>query len=260
MLSEDTDCERTESAKSGSPIVLVHGFLGEPEDWDATVANMQVDRRVVRARLLDSPCERFDLASLAEALAREIENTGLAPATVVGYSLGGRVALTLANDRPELVRRAMLVSATPGLFDDDDRGQRSLADDALADELERQGIAAFVDRWYAQPLFASLLAHPDYGFVARRRSAGETGVSGRWARVLRDASPGRNPSLWHRLSALAERLTLVVGSLDAKYLGLAREAQRVAPLLRIDTVSGAGHAIHLERPAELAALIDQLLP
>jgi pimeloyl-ACP methyl ester carboxylesterase len=77
--------------------------------------------------------------------------------------------------------------------------------------------------------------------------------------VLRDASPGRTQPLWDELPLLAERISIAVGSLDAKYLDLARRAVERAPTLRVDVVEGAGHAVHLERPTALAARIDALL-
>lgn len=244
------------SREDASPLLLIHGFLGEPADWDAVVAALAVRRRILRANLLLHGAERADLASLASALASAIGRSGLAPLSVVGYSLGGRVAMTLAHAAPRIVRRAIGVSATPGVVDPVERASRAAADASLASALAHDGLASFLDRWYAQPLFASLRSHPDFALIARRRGAGDGGA---WARILRDASPGLNPPLWDALPDLASGLSLAVGSLDAKYLGVARDAARVAPELRVDVVEGAGHAIHLERPGALAALVDSLL-
>lgn len=252
MIIEDPRPDREEA----SPLLLVHGFLGEPADWDAVVAALRVPRRIVRANLLQHGAASGDLASLAAALAFAIGRSGLPPVSLVGYSLGGRVTMTLASAYPRLVRRAIAVSATPGIRDRDERTSRAVADDTLASALARDGISSFLDRWYAQPLFDSLRSHPDFALIARRRGDGDARA---WATILRDASPGANPSLWEALGSLSSSLSLAVGSLDAKYLGVAREAARTAPALRIDVIEGAGHAVHLERPQALAALIDQTL-
>jgi len=254
MLIEDPRM----ASERGPPLVLLHGFLGEPADWDAVVAGLTVPRRVLRADLLRAPVSSFDLASLARALSDAITRMNLPPVDIVGYSLGGRVALALLHDRPACAKHVLAVSATPGIDDAQERLQRSSADDALADVLERNGLGAFIERWYAQPLFAALRSHPDFGVVSRRRASGD-GAS--WARVLREASPGRNPSLWSelpRMTTTPNRLSLAVGSLDAKYLDLAREATQRVPALHVDVIDGAGHAVHLERPAALAARIDAL--
>ncbi|MDZ4753878.1 MAG: alpha/beta fold hydrolase [Phycisphaerae bacterium] len=258
MLTEDP----RPATEQAPPLVLLHGFLGEPADWDAVVAALTVPRRVLRADLLRAATSAFDLASLARALADAINELVRAPVDIVGYSLGGRVALALLHDRPDCAEHVLAVSATPGIDNAQERLQRSSADDALADVLERDGLGAFIERWYAQPLFAALRSHPDFGVVSRRRAAGD-GAS--WARILRDASPGRNRSLWSELRRMAttpsvtNRLSFAVGSLDAKYLDLSREVTERVPALRVDVIDGAGHAVHLERPAALAARIDALL-
>jgi 2-succinyl-6-hydroxy-2,4-cyclohexadiene-1-carboxylate synthase len=254
MLTEDP----RPATEQAAPLVLLHGFLGEPADWDAVVAAITVPRRVLRADLLRAPITSFDLTSLARALSDALDGLALRSVDIVGYSLGGRVALALLHDRPTSAKHVLAVSATPGIDDAQERLQRSSADDALADVLERDGLGAFIDRWYAQPLFSALRSHPDFGVVSRRRAAGD-GAS--WARVLREASPGRNPSLWSelpRMTSTPNRLSLAVGSLDAKYLDLAREASERVPALHVEVIDGAGHAVHLERPAALAARIDAL--
>jgi 2-succinyl-6-hydroxy-2,4-cyclohexadiene-1-carboxylate synthase len=247
--------------ESASPLLLIHGFLGEPADWDAVVADLGVPRRTLRANLPLHGREHADLASLADALADAIRASGLAPISAVGYSLGGRVLLTLARRHPLVLRRGIAVSATPGLRDAEERAARTAADAALADALLREGIGPFLDRWYAQPLFASLRSHPDFALVARRRSARASDArdAAAWSAILRDASPGANPHLWDELEALSAGISFAVGRLDAKYLAIAHEIERVAPSVGIEFVEGAGHAIHLERPGTLAASIDRLL-
>ena len=237
------------------PVVLIHGFLGEPADWDAVVACLDVPRTAHRVNLLAANVARCDLTSLASALAQALTSAGLTPATIVGYSLGARVAMTLLAEQPDVVSRVLAVSGSPGEVDDIERLARANADEALAGALEQNGLAPFLERWYSAPLFESLRSHPDYALVARRRLGGDARI---WAKVLRDASPGRNPSLWDRLPGLATRLWLAVGSLDGKYLELARQAHLVAPSMPLFIIDGAGHAVHLERPDALASLIDRL--
>ena len=253
MIVEDPRPYREEA----SPLLLVHGFLGEPADWDAVIADLSVHRRVLRANLLLHDAAEPDLQALAEALALAIERASVVPVSVVGYSLGGRVTMTLAASRPELMRRAIAISSTPGLEDGVERAARAGADEALAVALEQQGLSAFIERWYAQPLFASLRDHPDFGLVARRREAGDAAA---WANILRIASPGSNPSLWDRLEGMSAGLSMAVGALDGKYLAVAHDVARRAPHVRVDVIDGAGHAAHLERPEAVAALIDSLLP
>lgn len=252
MIIEDPRPRREEA----SPVLFVHGFLGEPADWDVVIAAMRRPRRVLRANLLGRDGSRSDIDALAAELAEGVRRQGLAPLSVVGYSLGGRVTLALADAHPMVVRRAIAVSASLGIDDPLERAERAAADARLAATLLADGLAPFVDRWYSQPLFASLRVHPAFPAMRARRAAGDAAA---WAAILRDASPGASPSLWPALPKLAAGVSLAVGELDAKYSAQSAEAARRAPELRVDVVEGAGHAIHLERPTALAALVDELL-
>jgi len=232
-------------------VVLLHGFLGSPEDFDA-----------LRRDLADFACEAPDLARLrgrdVAALADELAASlgPRPPRAVLGYSLGGRVALALAVRHPHAAERFVAVSAHPGLRDPAERARRAAADDLLAEDLLRNGMEAFVDSWYRQPLFAPLRTHAAFDDLRSRRGGGAPGP---WAALLRGCSPGRTEPTWDRLASIGDRLAFITGELDAKYRDLAAEAARHAPAARFATVADAGHAVHLERPAALAAAVRPFL-
>jgi 2-succinyl-6-hydroxy-2,4-cyclohexadiene-1-carboxylate synthase len=104
--------------------------------------------------------------------------------------MGGRHALRLALDRPDLVERLVLIGASPGLADTGEREQRRAADDALATHLEQIGVAAFVDEWLAQPIFAGLPV------AAQFRDERRTNTAAGLAASLRLAGAGAQESLW----------------------------------------------------------------
>ena len=141
-------------------------------------------------------------------------------ATYVGYSMGGRLCLHLALARPDLVERLVLVSTTAGIEDPDDRAARRAADERLATSLEHDGLDAFLHRWVAQPLFATL---PDPGLEDRRRND----VAG-LASSLRLAGTGTQEPLWDRLPALTMPVLVVAGALDATFVAA---AERMAALI-----------------------------
>ncbi|HZP29207.1 MAG TPA: alpha/beta fold hydrolase, partial [Acidimicrobiia bacterium] len=171
-------------------------------------------------------------------------------ATYVGYSMGGRLCLMLALDRPDLVERLVLVSASPGIADAGARDARRSQDERLALEIEREGVGPFLERWLAQPLFASLpreLAQLD----ERRRNSPT-----RLTHQLRVLGQGVQPSLWDRLGELRMPVTLVTGAYDKAYSDIARRmAQRIGERATLVTIPGAGHAAPLEQPAAVAHAI-----
>jgi 2-succinyl-6-hydroxy-2,4-cyclohexadiene-1-carboxylate synthase len=218
-------------------LVLVHGFTQTPGSWTpvaAILAGAAATPPVPRGR---------DFVTVARGLDQ-------GPATYVGYSQGGRLCLQLALDRPEVVRRLVLVSASPGIADVRERAARRDADERLAREIERDGIDAFLERWLAQPLFATLPR--ERSGVDERRAHNTVEHLTEQLRVL---GQGVQPSNWDRLGELSMPVLLIVGSLDAKYVDIAgRMAERIADV-RVEVIPGAGHACHLEQPEHVAQLL-----
>jgi len=219
---------------------LVAGFTQSASSW-LPVAQA-LDGATETVEMLEVP-EGDDFVATAHALAR-------GPGTSVGYSQGGRLCLQLALDRPEVVDRLVLVSASPGIAEVAERAARVEADERLAQEIERDGVDAFVERWLSLPLFATL---------PRERS----GIDDRKAHntvehltyQLRVLGQGVQPSNWERLGELRMPVLLIAGELDTKYVDIAhRMAERIADA-RVEIVPGAGHACHLEQPEYVAHLL-----
>ncbi len=228
--------------------VLVPGFTQTARSWDSVAERLRAAGLDPVA--LDVP-DRLDFTSTAGALG-DAGGTGV----WVGYSMGGRLALQLALDRPELVRGLVLLGATPGLRDPDERRARREADAGLAAEAERDGVDAFLTRWLDQPLFESLPA--DASGSEDRRAAN---TPARIAHQLRVLGTGAMDPLWDRLGELRGPVTFAAGSLDTKFTAIATEMQERMPVAvdtRLTLVDGAGHAAHLERPDAFAAVVTEL--
>lgn len=171
------------------------------------------------------------------------------PADLVGYSMGGRIALHFAAMHPKRVSRLVLESASPGLAEARDRSDRQAADEALASRLESEGIEPFVEYWEKRPLFASRASlGPDVMDVQTRQRMGNDPRS--LAAALRGLGTGSLPSLWDLLPQILTPTLLIVGALDEKFVGLAERMASTMPDARIAIVPGAGHTVHLERPDE----------
>src|SRR6266545_3927592 len=215
---------------AGDRVVLVHGFTQTLSAMEPLAARLRDRHTVIRVDLPGHGGSAAPEASFAEAAALLGEAGGAA--AYVGYSLGGRLCLRLALDRPDLVRSLVLIGASPGLDDPAVRAARRASDEALAAELERVGLERFLDRWLAQPLFASLRLH----------------------------GAGAQEPLWDRLASLRPPVLLVAGARDGKFAALAeRMAAVIGRSATVALVPGAGHAVHFERPDEVAALVRPFL-
>jgi 2-succinyl-6-hydroxy-2,4-cyclohexadiene-1-carboxylate synthase len=190
-------------------------------------------------------------------LAAVIEDLAdLAPDEFVlaGYSMGGRIALHLALTLGDRVRRLVLVGASPGLADADERARRRADDERLAADIEGATIEAFADRWARTPVLAG--QPPDVLAAAHADRLRSTPAG--LARALRGLGAGALPSLWDRLGELRLPVTIVVGERDEKFRAIAMEMAALLPHASVVVVAGTGHAVHLEAPTTVAAAICAL--
>jgi 2-succinyl-6-hydroxy-2,4-cyclohexadiene-1-carboxylate synthase len=242
----------TEGGAGSGRVVLVHGFTQTQAAWEPVAAQLRARWRLVRVDLPGHGGSAGVRAGFAEAAGLLGECGGRA--AYVGYSLGGRLCLRLALDRPELVRALVLLGASPGIADPAARAERRAADETLAAGIERDGVAAFLDRWLAGPLFATL--PPARAGLADRLANTPAGL----ASALRLLGAGAQAPLWDRLAGLRCPTLLVAGALDSKFAAITAEmATAIGPTAHRSLIPGAGHAVQLERPAELATLLDEFL-
>ena len=243
-----------DDAGVGSPIVVLHGFTGSTVAMSGLTSRLSSTHRVLAVDLVGhgrSPVPtdpaRYTVDAMADDVAAALQRRALGSAHLVGYSMGGRVALTLACNRPELVRSLVLIGATPGLRDPDERAERRVADAALADRIERDGLAEFVDEWMANPLFASQERLGPEALAAARDQRLDNDPLG-LAASLRGGGTGAMTPLHDRLPDLRVPTTLVVGALDPKFREIAAAMDEALPHSCVVTVTDAGHAAHLEQP------------
>lgn len=237
------------------PVVLLHGFLGRGADWDGVREHLPASW-IVRAPDLPGHGARADERpedATMDAEAARLAATVDGPVDWVGYSLGGRLALHLAVRHPEVVRRLVLVSASPGLQSAADRAARRALDADRAAAI-RADLPAFVDRWYRMSLFG--LPEPLRERLTADRIAHNDAEG--LAASLEGMGTGAQPSHWGALDGISAPTLAVAGARDAKFVALAR-AMAAAPAVRAAVVPDAAHLLPAERPAALARLLTDFL-
>ncbi len=241
---------------SSPPAVLLHGFTGHGGGW-ATQAEAfsAAGYRVLAPDLLGhglSPApsnpDRYEMERAAADLAALLRANSDEPAHLLGYSMGGRLALYFALTYPAQVRSLTLESASPGLAAESERAQRRERDNALAEQIEREGISAFVDFWESLPLWESqrerLNGEQRQQLRAQRLRNRPSGL----ANSLRGMGTGAQPNLRPRLPTLAAPTLLLAGADDGKFVAVNREMAQHIPDARLVVLPHAGHNVHLERP------------
>lgn len=243
----------------GDPLLLLHGFSGNSQSWADHVPVLAQQFCVITLDLLghgktDSPTDptRYSMENVAAdvtAVLRQLPtvNGQSSMVNLLGYSMGGRLALYLAVHYTQLFSALILESASPGLETETERSARRASDHALAGRIERDGMASFVREWEALPLWASqqqLASEKRAALRAQRLGNNPTGL----ANSLRGMGTGAQPSLWPHLPQLTLPVLLLAGELDEKFVGINRKMHRLLLNSHYEIVAGAGHAMHLERP------------
>jgi 2-succinyl-6-hydroxy-2,4-cyclohexadiene-1-carboxylate synthase len=186
------------------------------------------------------------MEAMGEALSKLLTHLQIQQAIVLGYSMGGRLALYFSVHYPERVLALILESASPGLSDQHERLARQKNDERLADQLLSEGLTRFVDQWENLPLFASqkqLPASVQERIRSERLSQTVEGLSG----SLRGMGTGHQPSLWEALPTLRLPVILIVGEWDEKFVNLAERMDQELPNSHLFVVQHAGHAVHVEQ-------------
>lgn len=254
-----------ERSGSGPSVILLHGFTGDGTTMGGLAQRLETDAEVVVPDLVGhgrscSPADERDYSVDAMAAHIAVIGEGFARSSfhLVGYSMGGRVALTLACRRPELLGSLTLIGASAGLSSDIERADRQESDHALAESLERDGLETFVGNWMANPLFATQARLGDE-FLAASRAQRLRGSAAGLARSLRAAGTGAMTPLHDDLGGCVVPTVFVVGAQDPKFAWIAVDLAARIPTADIAVIDDAGHAAHLEQPDAVAAVIRKQL-
>lgn len=241
-------------------LLLLHGFLGSYQDFSAVLTELSKHFYCITPDLpghgqtLTQPnCYTF--TTTAQTLLRLLDALEVEQTHLLGYSMGGRLALYLACCFPERFVRAVLESASPGLRTVGERQERKERDWAIARQIETTTLPVFLSRWYENPLFDSVHQHPALyrSMLVRRQQNNSVEL----ANALRGFSTGCQPALWEQLANINRPLLFVVGEQDSKFVSIAEEMLAICRPAQaaIQICAGCGHSIHLEDPAQFVRAV-----
>lgn len=242
-------------------VLLLHGFMGSGEDWlpvmDALAADyysLALDLPGHGRTRLDHP-PHYAMEATAQAIVDWINEYHPKIDLIVGYSMGGRLALYLALAFPHCFPQAVLISASPGLISAKARKTRRSLDLERSQQILKN-FKDFLRLWYRQPLFASLWKTNALPALQQRRLRNNPeGL----AYSLQYLGLGSQPSLWQELSCHGRSLTLIAGELDPKFGAIAAAMGRCCPTAEVVIIAGAGHNIPLEKGQQIVTELRRIL-
>jgi 2-succinyl-6-hydroxy-2,4-cyclohexadiene-1-carboxylate synthase len=246
----------------GEPLVLLHGFTGSTHTWDKFIEQYKHTFKVL---VIDLPghgktrsSSPVEMEQCCHDIRRIVTDNGFDTFHLVGYSMGGRTALSFAMLFPQVLKSLILESASPGLQTEEERQNRVLQDERLAKMLEQEGLESFIQYWENIPLFLSQQDLPVDTRSNIRKERLTQSVEG-LALSLRSMGTGKQPSWWDRLPTLLIPVLLLVGELDKKFVAINDKMDKALPNSRLTIVKNAGHAIHVEQPKIFGKIVEEFI-
>lgn len=246
----------------GVPMLMLHGFMGSGNVWIPIIGSFSEDFSCLAPDLpghgqTRANLEQLSFDTVAESLVALGQSEFTRPPVLVGYSMGGRLALYTALKYPDRFSALVLESASGGIADPAEQENRLALDTERAADLRRMPFPSFLKEWYKQPLYDSLRMRP--GLVENIIGKKSGGDSEQLAEVIVRLSPGNQPPLWDKLLAWRMPTLVVAGELDTKYAEQAARMAEGLPDSRLEIIPDAGHIVHLEQRDRFIAVLKSFL-
>jgi 2-succinyl-6-hydroxy-2,4-cyclohexadiene-1-carboxylate synthase len=247
-------------------VIALHGFTGGGGDF-APLAEVLREWRWVAPALpghapdLAAPGAPGDDCTL-EASLRYLDTVIPAkpdlPTTLLGYSLGGRLALRYALTRPERISALVLIGASPGMADPGERAARRMDDEKLAEKIITKGLSAFLADWQSRPLIATQTRVPSAWRAAMQERRGRLRKEG-LAASLRGFGQGVLEPALQQMNNLRMPVLLCAGAEDEQYIEATKAMHAHCPPSELYIVPAAGHLAHLENHDAFATALRAFL-
>lgn len=248
-----------------TPLIFLHGFSGSAEEWkdffnqiDTNYLPLSIDLTGHGKSSAPAEIKYYTVESLKKVLFNIINYFKFEKIVLVGYSLGGRLALSFAVQYPELIEKLILESATAGIKSEAGRIERIEQDEKLAAFILENGIGRFVEYWLSLPLFDTLKNIPAEKYEhlkSIKLMNNKTGL----ANMLKGFGTGKMPPLWNRLDNFTNPTLLITGGSDKKFTAINQEMAKSFPNAYHKIVLGSGHNVHIEKSEDFIILVNGFL-
>ena len=246
-------------------VLLLHGFTGSLEDWRDIYTNLDEKFNYVGIDLIghgksDSPSniEYYKAESLVSQIQNILDQLSIDKVIILGYSMGGRVALNFAVSHPQKIKGLILESTSAGIKNEKDRIERIESDEELASYIEENGTEKFAERWMDQDIFNTQRRFSDEKLQKIKRRIAQNSKRG-LANTLRGFGTGKMPYFAENLNSIKCPVLLISGELDTKYCELNSELEKKFSNAKNAVIKNAGHNTHLEEKERFVRAANHLL-
>ncbi|MDU1593675.1 MAG: 2-succinyl-6-hydroxy-2,4-cyclohexadiene-1-carboxylate synthase [Staphylococcus lugdunensis] len=241
-------------------IVLLHGFISDSRTFDPYIEMFTSEVNVVTIDLpghgndTSNSKLTWDFSFITQAIDEVLAHFSDKKVYLLGYSMGGRVALYYALYGKCRLSGLILESTSPGIHQADERLERQQIDAARAKVLDIAGLEVFVNDWEKLPLFYTQ-RDLDRSVRQNIRHLRLDQNPTRLAQALRDYGTGKMPNLWEAISSLHMPTLIMAGELDVKFVNIARQMTDLMGTSQQAVVPNVGHTIHVEDKTEFGTVV-----
>ncbi|BAZ90939.1 alpha/beta hydrolase fold protein [Raphidiopsis curvata NIES-932] len=237
-------------------VMFLHGFMGNIYEFDNVIKLLNNNFSYLTVDLpghgkteVLGGNDYYRMENTAQAIINLLDELKIEKCFLVGYSMGGRIALYLTINFPERFIKVVLESSSPGLSTDSQRMMRIKSDAGIIQKLTRistrNEFSVFLNNWYSQPIFGQIKNHPAYPKMIETRLANSPL---KIAQSLQFMGTGYQPSLWHKLEYNQIPLLLLVGEYDQKFIDINTVIYNLIPGSKLVIINRSAHNTHLENP------------
>jgi len=233
-------------------LIFLHGFTGSANDWQKTAELIDDSFNKIAVDLTghgksDTPVEvdNYSASSINLQFMDIINHFTKGKVILLGYSMGGRTALSFATNHPDKIKGMILESTSAGIEQPAEREDRIKSDEELAEFIETNSIENFIDHWMNQEIFGTQKRFSN-NLLQKIRTEKLQNSSIGLAQSLRGFGTGMMPYLGDKLSSLYFPVLLITGELDSKFTQINQGMVKKFPSAHHQIIKNAGHNVHLE--------------
>jgi 2-succinyl-6-hydroxy-2,4-cyclohexadiene-1-carboxylate synthase len=233
-------------------IICLHGFLGRGSDFKIVADRFSEHPDIIAPDFPDyaneAQCSGHPWATALEQLDKLIaKETDNQPFILLGYSMGGRIALQYALKFQHRLKGLVLIGATPGIKDDKLRDERKKEDQDLASNLLDEPLEVFLQKWFQKGIINTQDRIPE-PYRSQMHEARKANSKTALAYYLTALGTGSMTPVWEGLPNLKTPTLLITGEEDEKFTNISGEMLTLLPNGRFHKIRGAGHAACFEQP------------
>jgi len=255
---------------SAPPLLLLHGFLGNVADWSALVSLLENDFYLIAVDLPGhgaSSWQELDnqggqsfghrLEQTLQAVAHH-NRVDLSRISMLGYSLGGRLAMACATAFAHRIERLFLEGAHPGLVGEQARRERYHSDWHWAKRFAGEPLARVLHDWYRQPVFADLSEQQVQLLIAQRANGSGQQLAEAMMAFSLSKQPDYRRALWQLKTEAQVPIHYIHGANDHKFAQLGQQLLSEQVISSVYSISQCGHNVHRQQPEAMAQLLRVL--